>query len=64
MRPGTKGDGLTSWVYMLPYVNAILAIMMEPEKYMREELGQLFSLKKELIGTPGKYFDNKISQVI
>lgn len=40
MRPGTKGDRLTYWAYMLPNVNDILAIMMEPEKYMREELGQ------------------------
>ena len=41
----------------------ILAIMEEPEKFLRKELGARFTLKEKLISPPSQYLGNKVSQV-
>ena len=56
IRPGTKADGSAYWQYVLLYTDDILAIMEEPEKYIREELGKS-------IGPPTQYLGNKVSLV-
>ena len=38
MRPGTKSNGTTYWQYVLLYTDYILAIMEEPEKFIRNEM--------------------------
>ena len=63
IRPGTKSDGTTYWQYVLLYTDDILAIMEEPEKFLREELGQRFTLKEKSIGPPTQYLGNKVSEV-
>ena len=51
IRPGVKADGLTYWQYVLLYTDDILAIMEEPEKFIREELGSYhFKVKENSIG--------------
>jgi len=61
MRPGTKADGSAYWQYVLLYTDDILAIMEEPEKYIREELGTYF--KEKSIGPLTQYLGNKVSLV-
>jgi Reverse transcriptase (RNA-dependent DNA polymerase). len=63
IRPGVKADGLTYWQYVLLYTDDILAIMEEPEKFIREELGHYFKVKENSIGPPTQYLGNKVSQV-
>ena len=36
IRPGTKYDGIEYWQYVLLYIDGILAVMEEPEKFIRE----------------------------
>ena len=63
LRPGTRHDGTTYWQYVLLYTDDILAIMEQPEKFIREELGTRFTLKEKSIGPPTQYLGNKVSQV-
>ena len=63
MRPGTKDNGTKYWSYVLLYVDDILAIMEDPELFIRDELGKRFTVKEKSIGLPDKYLGNKISQV-
>jgi len=63
MRPGTKADGSAYWQNVLVYTDDILAIMEEPERYIREELGSDFTVKEKLIGPPTEYLGNKVSLV-
>ena len=63
MRPGTKANGSTYWQYVLLYTDNILAIMEEPEKYLRNELGSYFTIKEKSIGPPKQYLGNKVSKV-
>ena len=63
MRPGTKADGTTYWQYVLLYVDDILAIMEEPEKFIKDELGNKFTIKPKSIGPPSQYLGNKVSEV-
>ena len=37
--------------------------MEEPERFLRDELGNIFTLKEKSIGPPTQYFGNKVSQV-
>ena len=63
MRPGTRADGTTFWEYVLLYTDDILAIMENPESFLRDELGQRFTLKEKSIGPPTQYLGNKVSQI-
>jgi hypothetical protein len=64
MRPGTKSDGTTYWQYVLLYTDDILAIMEEPELFIRNELGSRFTIKPKSIGPPSQYLGNKVSEVV
>ena len=37
--------------------------MEEPERFLRDELGNVFTLKEKSIGPPTQYLSNKVSQV-
>ena len=37
--------------------------MEEPERFLRDELGDVFTLKEKSIGPPTQYLVNKVSQV-
>ena len=63
MRYGTKSYGTEYWKYVILYTDDILAVMEEPEKFLREEVGKRFTLKQKSIGTPTQYIGNKVSQV-
>ena len=61
--PSTKSDGTDYYQYVLIYTDDILAIMEEPERLLRDELGNVFTLKEKSIGLPTQYLGNKVSQV-
>ena len=63
LRPATKLDGTSYYQYVLLYTDDILAIMEEPERFLRDELGKLFTLKEKSIGPPTQYLGNKMSEV-
>ena len=37
--------------------------MEEPERFLHDELGNVFTLKEKSIGPPTQYLGNKVSQV-
>ena len=63
LRPALKSNGVEYYQYILLYTDDILAIMEEPERFLREELGKRFTLKEKSIGPPSQYLGNKVSQV-
>ena len=63
LRDAVKADGTKYWQYVLLYTDDILAIMEEPEKFLREEMNNYFTLKEKSIGPPTQYLGNKVSQV-
>ena len=60
-RPATKSDGTRYYQYVLLYTDDIFAIMEEPEKFLREELGNYLALKEKSIGPPTQYLGNKVT---
>ena len=62
-RLSTKSDGTHYYQYVLIYTDDILAIMEDPERFLRDELGNVFTLKEKSIGQPTQYLGNKVSQV-
>ena len=63
LRSSTKSDGTDYYQYVLVYTDDILAIMEETERFLRDELGNVFTLKENSIGPPTQYLGNKVSQV-
>ena len=63
LRPAVKSDGAKYYQYVLLYTDDILAIMEEPEEFLRKELGNYFTLKEKSIGSPTQYLGNKVSKV-
>ena len=63
LRPAARDDGTEYWQYVLLYTDDILAIMEEPERFIRRELGMRFTIKEKSIGPPTQYLGNKVSQV-
>ena len=61
-RPSIKSDGTDYYQYVLIYTDDILAIMEEPERFLHDELGNVFTLKEKYIGPPTQYLGNKVSQ--
>ena len=51
LRPAIKSNGTRYDQYVLLYTDDILAIMEEPEKFLREELGNYFTPKEKSIWT-------------
>ena len=56
-------NGVEYYQCVLLYTDDILAIMEEPERFLREELGKRFTLKEKSIGPPEQYLGNKVSLV-
>ena len=59
-----KDEGTDYYQYVLLYTNYILAIMQNPEDFIRHDLGKIFVVKPNSIGPPTKYLGNKVSYVI
>ena len=62
-RPSTKSDGTDYYQYVLIYTDDILSIMEEPERFLCDELGNVFTPEENSIGPPTQYLGNKVSQV-
>ena len=56
-----KDDSIDYYQYVLLYTNNILAIMQNPEDFIRHELGNCFWVKPNSIGPPTQYLGNKVS---
>ena len=63
MRPAKKADGSTYYEYLLLYTDDCLAVGMNPEGLLRNELGRYFQLKEESIGPPDIYLGGKVRKV-
>ena len=63
MREAVKSDGSKYWEYVLLYVDDALCISENPEKILREGIGEYFALKEESIGPPDIYLGGKLSKV-
>lgn len=64
MRAATKPDGATCYKYVLLYVDDALAIGVNAEKMLQEEVGKYFELKEASIGTPKLYLGAQMREVI
>jgi hypothetical protein len=64
MRSAKQPDGSACWEYILLYVNDALAIWVNAEKMLREEIGRYFELKEASIGPPKIYLGRRMCQVI
>jgi Reverse transcriptase (RNA-dependent DNA polymerase) len=64
MQAATKPDGATCYKYVLLYVDDALAIGVNAEKMLREEVGKYFELKEVSIGTPKLYLGAQMREVI
>ena len=64
MRPGIKANGDEYWQFVLLYVDDMVAIMEDPESFLRDEFDQnYFVLKENSIGRPTQYLGNKVVNV-
>ena len=62
-RPSIKSYGTDYYQYVLIFTDDILSIMEDTERFLRDELGNVFTLKEKSIGPPTQYSVNKVSQV-
>ena len=58
-----KENGTDYYQYVLLYTDDILAIMENPEAFIRNDLGKRFVVKLNSIGKPTQYLGNKVSYV-
>ena len=64
MREAVKDDGTEFYEYVMLYVDDTIAIGINPEKILREEIGKYFKLKELSIGLPGQYLGGKVQKVL
>ena len=63
MRPAKRKDNSDYYKYVLLYVDNCLAIEVDPESILRNEIGKYFQLKEESIGEPTIYLGGTCSKV-
>ena len=56
-----KDDGTSYYQYVLLYIDDILAIMENPENFIRHELGEIYLVKLNSIRPPTQYLGNIVS---
>ena len=59
-REATRANGEKYYEYVLLYVDDVLVISDNADSIIREEIGQYFVLKEELIGPPSQYLGGKL----
>jgi hypothetical protein len=64
MRLAKQPDGTSCYEYILLFVDDALAIGVNAEKMLREEIGRYFKLKQESIGPPTIYLGGRMRQVV
>jgi hypothetical protein len=64
MRPAKQPDGRDCNEYILLYVDDALAIGVNAERMLRDEIGRFFEFKQESIGPPKLYLGAKLTEVI
>ena len=63
MRKAKRADNTDYWEYVLLYVNDYLAILVNPESIVRDEIRKYFLMKEASIGEPVVYFGGKVRKV-
>ena len=64
MRPSTKSNGSTFFLYILLYVGDALVIDEDPEMILRSQLGKYFTLKEHSIGESKIYLRYRVRKVV
>lgn len=64
MRPAKQPDGSDCYEYILLYVDDALAIGINAEKMLRQEIGRFFELKEDSIGPPKIYLGGRMTEVV
>ena len=59
MRKAKRTNNSDYWEYVLLYVDDCLAISVNPESIVRDEIGKYFLMKEVLIGEPDVYLGGK-----
>lgn len=60
MREALKPDDTKYWKYVLHYTGYCLAVSLNPEKTLKDEIGKYFTLKPVLNGPPNIYLYGKV----
>jgi hypothetical protein len=63
IRLSKQSAGEEYYEYVLLYVNDVIVISECAEQVLRQEIGQHFVLRKELIGKPSNYLGGKLREV-
>ena len=63
MRKAKRADNTDYWEYVLLYVDDCLAILVNPESIVRDEIGKYFLMKEASIGEPDVYLGGKVRKV-
>ena len=63
MRKAKRTDNTDHWEYVLLYVDDFLAILVDPESIVREEIRKYFLMKEASIGEPEVYLGGKVRKV-
>jgi hypothetical protein len=63
-RPAKQPDGSNCYEYILLYIDDALAIGVNAEKMLREEVGRFFELKQDSIGLPKIYLGARMREVV
>jgi len=64
IRPAKQPDGTDCYEYILLYVDDALAIGVDAEKMLKEEVGRFFELKQDSIGPPKIYLGARMREVV
>ena len=60
LKPGMKDNETECWEHVLLCTDDVLAIMMDPEKFVREEMDECFELKKHSVASLNQCLGNKV----
>ena len=63
MRKAKRADNTDYWEYVLLYVDDCLAILVNSESIVRDEIGKYFLMKEASIGEPDVYLGGKVRKV-
>ena len=64
MQEVVRDDVTKYYEYKLQYVYNCIAIRLNPEKILRDEIGKIFKLKESSIGLPGQYLGGNLHKVL
>ena len=64
MRMTKRLDNTAYWEYIILYVNDYLAISMNPQSIIKNEIVEYFQMKKALLGEPDIYLGEIVRKIL